>query len=128
MKFDKNKLKDFQDTKIEKVDCPEWAEIGFGEVYVRTMTGTSRDNYEMATYHASQVDAKVRVYNMRAEMVVATACDEEGELIFDKSDIEWLGTKSGAVLDRLFDAAQKLAGISAKDLEEMEKSLEADRS
>jgi hypothetical protein len=126
MAFDKSKLKDFKDTKIEKVDCPEWAEMG--DIYVRSMTGSSRDNYEMATYHASQVDEKVRVYNMRAEMVVATACDEDGNLLFDKADIVWLGQKSGAVLDRLFDAAQKLAGIGAKDLEEMEKSLETDQN
>ena len=124
--FDISKLKDFQDTKIEKVECPEWAEMG--DIYVRSMTGTSRDNYEMGTYHASQVNSSVRVYNMRAEMVAATACDEEGNLLFKKSDIEWLGKKSGAVLDRLFDAAQKLAGIGAKDLEEMEKSLEADQN
>ena len=48
----------------------------------------------------------------------------EGDLSIT-ADIEWLGGKSGKVLDRLFDAAQKLAGIGPKELEEMEKSLEA---
>lgn len=122
-KFDVSKLKNFTDTVIKKVECPEWAEMG--DIYVRSMTGTSRDNYDMGLYHASLVEADKRDYNMRAEMAVASACDVDGNLLFTKDDLSWLGTKSGAVLDRIFDAAKDLSGVSEKDIAEMEKSLEA---
>lgn len=124
--FDKKKLQEFTDTVIEKVECPEWADIGFGVIYVRSMTGASRDNHEIGIYQASLIEKDERIYNMRAMMVVATACDKDGNLLFTPNDAGWLGKKSAAVLDRLFEAAKKLSGTSKKDVEEMEKSLEVD--
>ena len=124
--FDKNKLKDFKDAQVIKVECPEWAEMG--DIYVRSMTGISRDNHEMGIYDQSKIPDADRVYNMRATMVVATACDAEGNLIFTTKDADWLGKKSAKVLDRLFDAARKISGMSDSDVAEMEKSLEPAQS
>ena len=125
-KFDKEKLKGFQDTKILRVLTPEWSDIGISEVYVRSMTSASRDNYEKAVYYAGvngdQLD------NRRANMAIASVCDEKGELLFSPNDIEWLGTKSGAAMDRIYSKANELAGISEEDIAEMEKHLKAGQS
>lgn len=130
VKFDKSKLQGFQDTVIVRVLTPEWPDMG--DIYVRSMTGKSRDSYEGAIYLAEQNAKKTgkgsRLDNLRANMMVASACDEDGNLLFDAADAEWLGDKSAAVLDRIYDAANKLSGISAEDIEEMEKKLEVGQS
>ena len=122
--FDREKLKNFKGFEVKKVECPEWADMG--EVYVRGMSGHSRDAYEMAIYNESQ--KKDGSFNMRANMVVACACDKDGNLIFEASDSEWLGNQSAAVLDRIHDVARKLSGMTDQDVEDLEKSLEADQS
>lgn len=130
IKFDKSKLQGFQDTVIVKVPTPEWPNLG--DIYVRSMTGRSRDSYEGAIYLASEKAKETgngtRLDNLRANLVVATACDKDGNLLFDASDAEWLGNKSAAVLDRIADASKDLAGISAEDVAEMEKKSEAGQS
>lgn len=125
-KFDIEKLKTFKDSKIELVKCPEWESVGFGEIYVRSMSGKARDAYELAIYEAGKDNSKP--YNMRASIVVATACDENGTELFSQNDAEWLGNMSAKVLDRIVDKAQELSGISEGDIDEMEKHLEDGQS
>ncbi len=50
-------------------------------------------------------------------------CDEEGKPLFTRSDVEKLGQKSAAVLDRLFTVAQRLSGVAEKDVEELANSF-----
>ena len=130
--FDIAKLRALKDIQTILVDCPEWAGAGFDKIWVRSMTGKSRDSYEAAIYYAGlEADEKghgSNLDNLRANTVVATACDEEGVLIFTAEDAEWLGNMNAAALDRIVDAGQKLAGISEKDIKEMEKSLKGGQS
>lgn len=125
--FDKKALFTLNDRKIEKVECPEWGELG-QHIYVRTMSGSARDSYEMAIHNASVEDENGMMYNMRAMMAVAVCCDKDGNLLFEPSDAKALGEKSAAVLDRIFDVGKRLSKMSSKDVEEMEKSLESDPS
>ena len=130
-KFDKSKLRASDDVVIEKVDCSEeWPEMG--DIYVRSMSARGRDTYEMECFAASKraKESGVGSYmdNHRALLVVCTACHKNGSPIFDAHDLEWLGNKNAKSLDKIVDAGQKLAGISSKDLDDMEKSLEADQS
>lgn len=121
--FDKEKLKELNDINVEKVNCPEWGEQG-DEIYVRSMTGRSRDNYEMGLVAASKVAEDARLYNFRAMMAVACCCDKDGELLFDPSDAEWIGGKSAAALDRIVDAAKRISRMMPEDVKAMEKTLE----
>lgn len=122
--FDREKLKGLKATDIEKVDCPEWAKLG--EVYVKGMSGRSRDTYEMAVYEEGQRGNNS--YNMRAQMVVGCACNKDGSLIFTNNDAVWLGDQSALVLNRIYEAAQRLSGMTAEDVDQLEKSLEDDQS
>jgi hypothetical protein len=100
------------DLPKEKVEVPEWG----GDVYVRTLTGTERDSFEKQ-WAGGKVPEHVR-----AGLVVKTLVDESGKRIFEDGDVAKLGSKSAMVLDRLFAIAQRLNGLSQKDVEELEKN------
>jgi len=102
------------DLPIETVEVPEWG----GSVLVRTMTGTERDAFE-----TSLIDGKERnLTNIRAKLCSKCMVDQSGERLFADSDITALGKKSASALDRVFSAAQRLNGISADDVKELEKN------
>jgi hypothetical protein len=123
--FNKDEFFKYDDMVIEKVEVPEWGKMG-KHIYVRTMSGTARDNFEIAIGNAVNDEAKD--YNVRASMAVACCCDKDGKLLFIKSDVEAVGKKSCAGLDRIYDVAKRLSRVRAEDVKEMEKTLEANRS
>ena len=48
--------------------------------------------------------------------------DEAGERLFSNDDVVALGKKNASALDKVFAIAQKLNGLSAADVEELEKN------
>lgn len=101
------------DLPTEQVPVPEWG----GTVTVRTMSGAERDAFE-----ASIIEGKTggRLVNVRAKLAVRVLCDDKGARLFDDDDADALGAKSGKALDRVFDVAQRLNGIGAKEVKELE--------
>ena len=67
-------------------------------------------------------DRKVDLTNMRARLVGLTVIDEGGQRLFTDDEVDLLGAKSGAALDRVFAIAQKLNGLSGADVEELTKN------
>lgn len=110
------------DLKTETVEVPEWG----GEVLVRGLTGQQRDAFEQ--WFQKQSKSKAGVPNVRARLAVLSIVDEKGDRVFNDADIDMLGDKSGAMLDRVFDAVQRLSGISGDDVDEMVKNSTADQS
>ena len=111
-----------QDIQTEKVHIPEWDT----DVYIKGLTGTERDSYEASLFTVTEsgkkVDVKMNRANVRAKLLVKTICDEDGSRVFSDADVEALGSKSAAALDKLFEVAQRLSGLSDKDVEELEKN------
>jgi len=102
------------DVVKELVAVPEWG----GEVWVRTPTGKARDEFEGAMIAAGNSPGRYR--NIRARLCASCLCDEDGALLFEGKDVEELGGKSAAALDRVFEVAQRLAGLTSADMEELE--------
>jgi len=113
--LDRSSILNFTDLKTEAVDVPEWG----GTVFVRTLTGSERDAYELAVSEAQKTGRPV---NIRAAIAVKACCDESGKRIFVDEDLDLLGGKSAAALDRVFEVAARLSGISSKDVKELEKN------
>jgi len=111
-----------QDARREWVNVPEWG----GGVYVQAMPGLALDQYEQRLLARRSVgkDGKTAVSldNARAELVALTACDEGGAPIFTIEQIADLGKKSGAALNRVVAAAQRLNGLNQKDVEQLAKN------
>jgi len=106
------------DIKTKTVKVPEWG----GEVSIKTMSGAERDGFEAAMFGEG---GKRKATNFRASLVARCLVDESGALMFSEKDVAALGEKSAKALDRVFSVAQKLNGISAEDVAEMEKNSDA---
>ena len=107
-----------RDLQTEDVEVPEWG----GAVRVRSFTGRERDAFEASMVRGDGKDRKVDLTNMRARLVGLTVIDETGQRLFTDDEVDLLGAKSGAALDRVFAVAQKLNGLSGADVEELSKN------
>lgn len=103
------------DVKRVKLEVPEWG----GEVYISTMSGTARDEFETGILSNAKGG---KVGNARARLAASTITDELGNLLFTANDIEALGLKSQAALDRVVVESQRLNKLTNDDLEEAEKN------
>jgi len=106
------------DLPIEEIQVPEWG----GSVLVRGMTGAERDAFEASIVELKGNKSSVDMRNIRAKLVALTLVDESGERLFSQADVELLGKKSAAALQRIFEAAQKLSGLTQADVEELAKN------
>lgn len=103
------------DRDYDIVDCPEWG----GEVRLRSITGRQRDEYEQSMIQQSGSDRRVNLRNARAKLIILCAVDEDGRPLFTSEDLTALGRKNAKPLDRLFEAAQKLVGMSDDDVKRL---------
>ena len=103
-----------EDLPLVAVDIPEWGMT----VYVRSMTGTERDLYEVDLMENKDSPLKERLHNMRAKLVVLTTVDEDGERVFADEDVEVVGKKSATALNHIVEAAQTLNALTDKEVGE----------
>jgi hypothetical protein len=116
MYLNRQQILDVEDIKTEEVEVPEWG----GTLVVKMMTGAERDRFEASIYGPS---GKAKIDNIRAKLVAQTVIDPEtGEKMFSPADIDALGNKSAAALDRVFTASKKLSKITEDDVEELVKN------
>lgn len=128
---------DTDDIKYEVVHVPEWPypkgheKAGQPcEVVIRTLTSPERDKWE-ATLSVDKkrlkrgkvvVEREFKPEGIRARLVAMAACKAVGDrtpLFPQKNAEELLKAKGGPAMDRLFEVAQRLAGIGNEDIEEM---------
>lgn len=115
--------------RFERITIPEWD----CDAILKVMTGTERDAYEVeitgSRFRKGAVDQVLNLQNIRARLVARCLVDEEFKPIYDYrklEDINELGATDAMILDRLFDAARKLNGISDDDVKALEKNLPAE--
>jgi hypothetical protein len=97
--------------KVDGLDHP---------IHVRGLTGRERDSFENACFAQKGKSRVLSTENIRAKLLVRSICDEKGERIFTDADEIELGTLPAQVLDSLFTVAQKLSGLGASDVEELQ--------
>jgi len=103
------------DLPYEDVPVPEWG----GTVRLRTLTGSERDAFEGSILVQNGNSRRLNLKNARAKLLVLSLVDEDGKRLYAETDVAKLGKKSAKVLDRLFDKAQKLSGLTDEDVEEL---------
>ena len=92
-------------------------------VTVRSMTAGERAAWE--GQFANPKTGKIiqdRANQIRERLVIATAIDEQGNPLFDASDLAALRDVDAAILEAIVKASQELNDISADDLAELEKN------
>lgn len=106
------------DLKQESVPVPEWG----GDVLVRGLDGEERDAYEATIISQRGTDVKMNLNNARAKLVQRSVVDGVGSRLFDESDVKRLAKKSAAALQRVYDVAARLSGLSKEDLDDLTKN------
>lgn len=113
---------DADDQQYDIVDCPEWG----GKVRIRGLSGTQRDAYEASLVQSNGGDKKLNLANARAKMCVLAIVDEGGRPIFTSDDVRALGRKSALPIERIFDAARRLSGMSEEDVDKLTENFGSD--
>lgn len=126
----REQILDAPDSKLEPVEVPEWPDASGdpGIVYIRTISGTERDQYEQGTMQLRGNTVIPKLERARTKLIVLTACDEDGNRLFTTDDIRDLAKKSARPLERIFDKARDLNGFTNQDLEELVGNSDGSRS
>lgn len=124
MTLTKEQILAADDIPIREVEVPEWG----GTVRMRGLTGSERDAYESSLFQQRGEKRILRMENVRARLVARCIVDDEGNRLFSDEEVKALGGKSGKVLDRLFDEARKLSGLTAEDVEELAEGFDSAQS
>lgn len=115
------------DVQIEKVPVPEWGD----EAIIRGLTGDELDAFQGSvrqfrpTFDGKGMEAVLIQEGMRAKLLVKCLIDEAGERLFTDADAPALGGKNGAIIDKLYDVAARLSGLSEEEKKAMEGNSEA---
>ena len=112
------------DLPTEEVLVPEWG----GTVLVRGLTGTERDAFEEEMITGKGKNRDVNLSNFRARLIVKSVVDKSGKRLFTQADMVALGGKSAAAIQRVFQVAMRLSGMSEEDVEELTKNSEPGQS
>lgn len=104
------------DAVVETVEVPEWG----GSVQVRGMTAAERDTFEASLLPANgKKGAPLTLANLRARLVVRCVIGEDGARLFTDDDAPALGEKNASAVQRVFNRAQVLSGMSDADVAEL---------
>lgn len=93
-----------EDAVTETVPVPEWG----GDVIIKGMTGTERDLFEAGMWEGGKLDRR----NYRSRLLVQVLVNEQGTRLYTNAEAMVLGKRSGKVIDRLYDIAAGLSGLS----------------
>ena len=114
------------DEQSETVEVPEWD----GSVRVRGLTGRERDLWEQSLTEdkpgrrrKKKEAMRVNMDNMRAGLCALCIVDEDGKRLFAQTDVVALGEKNAAAIDKLFDVATRLSGISEDDVDDLAEAM-----
>jgi hypothetical protein len=111
------------DLTWEDVPVPEWKEkdeTDIPEVRLLSLTGTQRDDFEAKSVTQGKGGTqKMNLSNFRARLLALCMVDESNKRMFSDIDVNLLGQKNAGVLERLFDKAREMNGMSEKDVEEL---------
>jgi len=108
----KDEILAMDDLRTEQVEVPEWGRT----VTLRQLTNEAMDEFIDAVM-AGRDDSSVRITGLKAQLLVASIIDDNGELVFGPDDVPALQRKSAAALNRLFEVAQRLNNLGEQSLE-----------
>ncbi|NBW09974.1 MAG: hypothetical protein EBR82_18305 [Caulobacteraceae bacterium] len=117
--IDRLSVKSLPKPATELVDVPEWG----GKIMVRPMNVLEQERFwEILD------DAKNGIQSpagKRGSVVMSVAMTEDGKEFFTPEDAEWIGTEADpVVIDRLFNAIQRLSGATPREQADIEKKPE----
>ena len=127
------------DTQYEEVQVPEWG----GMVRVKGLSGNQRAQIESLfleeapglgnrqdrrngsekAFEQYQNRKKAAYAILRAKVCTWSIVDEQGNLLFTADDIAAINEKQAGVIERIFDVARRLSGLTEKDVEDTAEAM-----
>lgn len=117
----KDQILGAKDINMKEVEVPEWG----GKVMVKALTGAERDTFEASIIEIRNGRQVFNMKNVRAKLCSLAICDEEGNRMFTDAEVFALSNKSANALNRIFDVAASLSGLSTQEFEFLEKGSKA---
>lgn len=114
----KDEIISCDDLKHEDVEVPQWG----GTVRVVAMSGAARDAFDDTLVKRVGDKVEQDLGNYRAKVCAACMVDESGNRMFSAKEVEALGKKSAAALEKVFDAADRLNGLTRNGVESAAKN------
>jgi hypothetical protein len=103
------------DLELEELNVPEWQT----SVFVRGLSGDERDIFEGKMIQMNGNSVKLKMEHLRALLVYFGTCNKDGSRKFRLTDIEALGKKSAAALERIAGRIQVLSKMRNADIKEL---------
>lgn len=113
-------------TLVRPTEPVELPELG-GIVYVQGLTGAERDRYEQSVMQRRGGQLVPNLTNARAKLIVVSLVDEDGAVLFREDEVAELGNIPARTLQKIWDKACELSGLSESDVDELEGNSEAVR-
>jgi len=95
-----------------------------GSVWVKGFTAGERTRFEESLRTSDKVSRR-KQRQMRERLVVAMACDKDGNKLFTEYDVEKLSAQSYVVLEPVVEVCLRLSGLAGDDAEELTKNSES---
>ena len=111
-----------RDLKTEDVFVEEWD----GFITLKALSAKERDAFESSFMVQKGKKREFVNANIRAKLVVKCAIDEMQNRLWSDDDAGWLGDKNASAVNRLYEAAARLSGITEADADELEKTSSGD--
>jgi hypothetical protein len=121
----KDEIFGMDDIPMEEVAVPEWKNR---KVLICGLTAAAKNAYQASLVEIKGTSRKVRMENATAKLLVRTIVNRQRQPIFTETDIERLGAKSAAALERLATVANRLSGMDEKENAELVKNSDAAQS
>lgn len=113
-----------KDLNHSDMEVPEWG----GTVRLITLTGTQRDAFEDKSMIQKGDSRKINLVNFRARLLSLCIVGEDGQRVFSDVEVNLLGQKNAKVLERLFDKAREMNGMTEDDVKELTEGFDDDPS
>ena len=101
--------------RVQDVDVPEWE----GSVRIRELGALEAEQFWAGIVKDRGPKGDGTPPNFRARLLVECIVDDDGKRMLQAGDEDVLANKSSAVLQRLFDVACELSGITEAEIEEI---------
>lgn len=103
------------DAKIETEEVEVWG----GKILVKALSAVEREEIRK---DVSEDEKSGNLLKVQIKLVTLTVVDASGKRLFNQEDVEKLADKSARELDKIFIAAQRLAGLGQQNTEIIEKN------
>lgn len=95
-------------------------ELGEDPIFVSKLSASGRDRFEQMVTGGNT--GSVDLLNIRARFLTLVCTDENGKLLFEEADAEWIGELDTDIVQKIAEKGFAMNGINVDAVEEAAKN------